>query len=214
MNLLPVIIRVCLGLFVAAITLSSQAQNPSPVSTVAETKTATFAGGCFWCMQAVFDRVPGVKKTVVGYTGGKKDFPDYEEVSSGDTGHAESIEVVYDPAVTTFEKLLDVFWKNIDPTALNRQFADQGTQYRTAIFYHSDEQRQAAEASKAALAKSGKFDKPIVTQIVPAGRFYAAEEYHQGYYKKNALHFNSYESLSGRLGYLKRTWGASTEEKH
>ena len=170
--------------------------------------TATFAGGCFWCMQYAFDRVPGVKKTTVGYTGGTKAKPEYEEVSSGETGHAESIDVYYDPAVVSYQKLLDVFWSNIDPTTVNRQFADEGTQYRTAIFYHNDEERKAAEASKAALAKSGKFDKPIVTQIVPATTFYPAEEYHQEYYKKNPDHFEAYEVGSGRVGYLKKKWGA------
>lgn len=176
------------------------------------TKTATFAGGCFWCMQYAFDRAPGVKKTIVGYTGGTKANPGYEDVSSGDTGHAESIEVRYDPAVTTYEKLLDVFWSNIDPTTVNRQFADAGTQYRTAIFYHNEDERKAAEASKAALQKSGKFDKPIVTQIVAAGPFYTAEEYHQEYYKKNPDHFQAYEVGSGRAGYLERKWGA--DPKH
>lgn len=174
---------------------------------VPATKTATFAGGCFWCMQYAFDRAPGVKKTVVGYTGGTKANPGYEEVSSGDTGHAESIDVIYDPALTTYDKLLDVFWKNIDPTAVNRQFADAGTQYRTAIFYHDDEEKKAAEASKAALAKSGKFDRPIATQIVAASTFYPAEEYHQAYYKKNPDRFQAYEVGSGRVGFLKRTWG-------
>lgn len=171
-------------------------------------RTATFAGGCFWCMQYAFDHAPGVKKTTVGYTGGTKVNPEYEEVSSGETGHAESIDVVYDPAVTTYEKLLDVFWKNIDPTAVNRQFADAGTQYRTAIFYHNDEEKKAAEASKAALQKSGKFDKPIATQILAASTFYPAEDYHQEYYKKNPGRFQAYEYGSGRLGFLKRTWGA------
>lgn len=172
------------------------------------TKTATFAGGCFWCMQYAFDRAPGVKKTVVGYTGGTMTNPGYEDVSSGSTGHAESIDVIYDPAATTYDKLLDVFWKNIDPTAVNQQFADEGTQYRTAIFYHNDEEKKAAEDSKAALAKSGKFAKPIATQIVAASTFYPAEEYHQEYYKKNPEHFQAYEFGSGRLGFLKRTWGA------
>ena len=159
-------------------------------------------------MQYAFDRAPGVKKTLVGYTGGKVDKPDYESVSSGDTGHAESIEVIYDPKVTTYEKLLDVFWSNIDPTALNRQFADRGTQYRTAIFYHNPEEKRKAEASRDALAKSGKFDKPIVTQIVSASAFFPAEEHHQEYYKKNPEHFEAYEIGSGRVRYLKDKWGA------
>lgn len=158
-------------------------------------------------MQYAFDRAPGVKKTVVGYTGGTMAKPGYEDVSSGETGHAESIDVIYDPGATTFEKLLDVFWSNIDPTALNRQFADRGTQYRTAVFYHNEEERKAAEASKEALEKSGKFDKPIVTQIVAASTFYPAEEYHQEYYKKNPAHFEAYEIGSGRVRFLRDKWG-------
>ena len=192
-------------------TVIAPAQTPVPSPAAPETKTAIFAGGCFWCMQYAFDKVKGVKKTVVGYTGGTQASPTYEEVGSGETGHAESIEVTYDPNETTYPKLLDSFWKNIDPTAVNRQFVDAGTQYRTAIFYQSEDQKQAAEASKAALTKSGKFDKPIATQIVAAGKFYPAEEYHQEYYKKNPLHFNSYDALSGRPAYVKRTWGTTIE---
>ena len=173
-------------------------------------KTATFAGGCFWCMQYAFDRAPGVKKTVVGYTGGKLAKPDYESVSSGTTGHAEAIEVFYNPAETSYEKLLDVFWRNIDPTTKNQQFADRGTQYRTAIYYHDDEEKRLAEASRDALAKSGKFDRPIVTEITRAGLFFAGEDYHQGYYQKKPERFQAYEEGSGRAPYLRRTWG---EEK-
>ncbi len=160
-------------------------------------------------MQYAFDRVKGVKKTIVGYTGGTAPAPSYDDVSGGDTGHAESIEVLFDPKETSYDKLLQVFWMNIDPTTVNREFADAGTQYRTAIFYKNDEQKKAAEASKAALAKSGKFPDPIVTQIVAAGTFYPAEDYHQEYYKKNPEHFNAYEIGSGRAGYLKQTWGDS-----
>lgn len=183
------------------------AQSPGPASATSASETAIFAGGCFWCMQHAFDRAKGVSKTIVGYTGGSKDAPSYEEVSSGDTGHAEAIEVTYDPAQTNYQSLLDTFWKNIDPTAVDAQFADHGTQYRTAIFYRSDEQKKAAEASKETLGKSGKFDKPIATQIVAAGKFFPAEEHHQEYYKKNPFHYNSYETFSGRAGYVKRIWG-------
>jgi methionine-S-sulfoxide reductase len=187
----------------------SATATPAPLSAAQEAKLqpAIFAGGCFWCMQYAFDRVKGVKKTIVGYTGGTAAAPSYEDVSSGATGHAESIEVLYDPAETSYAKLLDVFWMNIDPTTVNREFADAGTQYRTAIFYRNDEQKKEAEASKAALAKSGKFDQPIVTQIVPAGAFYPAEAYHQDYYRKNPMDFQAYEIGSGRAGYIKRTWG-------
>ena len=158
-------------------------------------------------MQYAFDRVPGVTKTVVGYTGGKVAAPEYEEVSTGRTGHAEAIEVQYDPAKVNYAQLLDVFWKNIDPTQENRQFADRGTQYRTAVFYRDDTEKQAAESSKAALEKTGKYNKPIVTEITKVGAFYPAEEYHQGYYRKNPDHFQRYEVGSGRAGYIKKMWG-------
>ena len=197
--------------FLGSSALPLRAQSPAPVAAPTSTpqilQSAIFAGGCFWCMQYAFDRVPGVKKTIVGYTGGNTPAPSYEDVSSGDTGHAESIEVLYDPKETTYNKLLDTFWMNIDPTTVNREFADSGTQYRTAIFFENDEQKKEAEASKTLLAKSGKFDQPIVTQIVPAGTFYPAEDYHQEYYKKNPDHFQAYEVGSGRAGYIKQTWG-------
>jgi methionine-S-sulfoxide reductase len=188
---------------------SAAAATPTPTPAPPKLEQAIFAGGCFWCMQYAFDRAKGVKKTIVGYTGGSVAAPSYEDVSSGETGHAESIEVLYDPAQTTYEKLLDVFWMNIDPTTVNREFADAGTQYRTVIFYANDEQKKEAEASKAALAKSGKYDRPIVTQLVQAGKFYPAEDYHQEYYKKNPGDFQAYEVGSGRAGYIKRTWGDS-----
>lgn len=171
------------------------------------TKKATFAGGCFWCMQGPFDALPGVISTTVGYTGGAKADPTYEEVCEGTTGHAEAIEVVYDPAVVSYERLLDVFWRQIDPTTPNRQFADAGTQYRTAIYVHDDGQRSAAEASKKALAASGRFDKPIVTEIAPAAPFYPAEDYHQKYYQKRTMHYKLYRAGSGRQAYLEKTWG-------
>ena len=168
---------------------------------------ATFAGGCFWCMVHPFDALPGVISTTSGYTGGTKVNPTYEEVSSGATGHAESVQVVYDPKKITYEKLLDVFWHNIDPTTRDRQFCDAGTQYRSAIFYHDAAQRQAAEASKAALDKSKPFKQPIVTQIAMAGPFYPAEDYHQDYYKKNPVRYQLYRSGCGRDARLKELWG-------
>ena len=183
----------------------SQTTQPKAASTSAQTQTAIFAGGCFWCMQYAFDRVPGVQRTVVGYTGGSKDNPDYEEVSGGRTGHAESIEVFYDPGTVTYEQLLKVFWLNIDPTQRNGQFADHGTQYRTAIFTTGDEQRRQAESSKAALAQTEDFKgKTIVTEIVSAGKFYPADEHHQKYYQKAPEHFQDYEIGSGRAGYVER----------
>ena len=209
--------RFLLAAFALMFSLASvHAQTPAPSPTAApaaELPSAYFAGGCFWCMQYAFDRVKGVKKTVVGYTGGKAASPDYEEVSSGTTGHAESIQVIYDPKEVTYPQLLDAFWHSIDPTAVDRQFADRGTQYRTAIFYRNDEEKKLAEDSKAALGKSGKFDKPIATQIVPASQFFPAEDYHQEYYKKNPGHFQAYEIGSGRAGYIKRTWGDDNAAK-
>ena len=168
---------------------------------------ATFAGGCFWCMQSEFDALPGILSTTVGYTGGSNPNPTYEEVSSGTTGHAEAIQIAYDPSKTGYEQLLDIFWSNIDPTQLNGQFADHGSQYRTAVFYHSEKQQRLAQASKERLQRSGKFEGPIVTDITPASAFYPAEEYHQRYYKKNQLHYQAYSVGSGRMPFLERLWG-------
>jgi len=168
---------------------------------------ATFAGGCFWCMQPPYDKLKGVVSTRVGYTGGKKKDPTYEEVSSGTTGHAEAVEIMYDPTLTHYDELLDIFWHNIDPTTLNKQFADNGTQYRTAVFYHNEEQKRLALASKEALEKSGKFSKPIVTEIVPASEFYPAENYHQKYYEKSPASYNLYKLGSGRKSFIEKLWG-------
>jgi peptide-methionine (S)-S-oxide reductase len=170
---------------------------------------ATFAGGCFWCMEQPFDEIPGVADTVSGYTGGNKLNPTYEEVSSGATGHAESVQVVYDPKKVSYAKLLEVFWHNIDPTVKNRQFCDTGTQYRTAIFYHDEAQRKAAADSLAALEKSKPFKQPIVTEIRMAGPFYPAEDYHQNYYKTNPVKYGFYRKGCGRDARLKELWGAS-----
>ena len=181
--------------------------QPEAEKTMAKLEQATFAGGCFWCMVTPFKHLQGVSAVVSGYTGGTKTNPTYEEVSSGMTGHAEAVQVTFDPAQVTYEQLLEIFWRNIDPTDSQGQFADQGTQYRTAIFYHSEEQRRLAEASKITLAQPGTFTKPIVTQVVAASTFYPAEEYHQDFYKKNALRYNLYRAGSGREGFLKKTWG-------
>jgi peptide-methionine (S)-S-oxide reductase len=172
---------------------------------------ATFAGGCFWCMIPPFEKLEGVFSVVSGYTGGAKPNPTYEEVSSGETGHAEAVEVLYDPQKIGYDKLLRVFWHNIDPTTNNRQFADAGTQYRTAIFYHDEEQRKLALESKTALEKSGKFDKPVVTEITAATPFYPAEDYHQDYHKKNPDRYKAYKAGSGREHYIEKTWGKSKE---
>jgi len=179
--------------------------------TAMKTEKATFAGGCFWCMVPPYEKLAGVKEVISGYTGGRKVNPTYEEVSSGSTGHLESIEVVYDPSLVTYEKLLDVFWRNIDPTDSGGQFVDRGGQYRSAIFYHSEEQRKMAEASKQRLASSGIFSKPVVTEILPAAAFYRAEEYHQDYYKKNPVRYKFYRFNSGRDQFLEKTWKGRTE---
>ena len=176
-------------------------------------KKATFAGGCFWCMQYAFDKVKGVVSTTVGYTGGTEKNPTYDEVSSGKTGHTEAIEIIFDSSITSYAELLDVFWRNINPTQLNRQFADSGPQYRTAIFYHNDEQRKQAAASKERLENSGKFDMPIATEILPAAAFYKAEEYHQKYYKKNAMRYRAYHFGSGREQYLQKIWGTGKNQE-
>ena len=168
---------------------------------------ATFAGGCFWCMEPPYDKLPGVVATISGYTGGAKANPTYQEVSSGSTGHTEAVQVVYDPKKVTYEQLLEVFWHNVDPTVKDRQFCDTGSQYRTGIFYHDGAQRQAAEASKAALEKSKPFKEALVTRIEMAGAFYPAEEYHQDYYKKNPVRYQIYRSGCGRDARLKELWG-------
>jgi peptide-methionine (S)-S-oxide reductase len=168
---------------------------------------ATFAGGCFWCMEAPFDKLPGVVSVTAGYTGGQVKNPTYEEVSAGGTGHAEAVQVVYDPAKIGYDRLLDIFWRNIDPTVKDRQFCDAGNQYRSAIFYHSEEQHARALRSRSVLEKSKPFAAPVVTEIVPAGEFYPAEEYHQHYYKKNPIRYNYYRTSCGRDRRLKELWG-------
>ncbi len=169
---------------------------------------ATFAGGCFWCMEPPFDKTPGVLSTTSGYAGGKEKAPTYREVSSGRTGHAEVVQVVYDPGKVTYEQLLDVFWRNIDPLDEGGQFCDRGRQYRTGIFYEGEAQKAAAEASKKALEESGRLPGPIVTEITALdASFYPAEEYHQDFYKKSAVRYHSYRAGCGRDRRLKELWG-------
>jgi len=180
------------------------ATNPAVAQ---ESETATFAGGCFWCMEHPFDEVSGVISTTSGYTGGHTEHPSYEQVSSGTTGHAESIQIRFDPARVSYEQLLDVYWHNTDPTTPNRQFCDAGTQYRPAIFYHSEAQKRAAEASKAALMKDKPFKAAIVTAIVQASHFWPAEEYHQNYYLKNPIRYKWYRFNCGRDQRLQQLWG-------
>jgi methionine-S-sulfoxide reductase len=182
--------------------LSSQGQNPSP----AETRTAVFAGGCFWCIQPAFDKAKGVIKTVVGYCGGTEPNPTYEIVSSEKTGYRESIQITYDPAKISYDQLLDIYWRQIDPTQADGQFTDIGPSYRAAIFYGNNDEKKIAEASKEKLVRSGKFNKPIVTEFLPAMKFYPAEAYHQKYYQQNPEHFEAFEQGSGRVSFKKKAW--------
>ena len=170
---------------------------------------ATFAGGCFWCMEAPYDKLDGVITTTSGYMGGTKKNPTYGEVSSGSTGHTEVVQVVYDPAKVSYEKLLDVYWHNVDPTVTDRQFCDVGSQYRTAIFVHTEEQRKAAEKSKDEVTKTKPFKESIVTPVVAAGDFWPAEDYHQDYYIKNPVRYTYYRTGCGRDARLKSLWGAA-----
>ncbi len=179
------------------------APSPSPARAV-----ATFAGGCFWCEEAAFEDLPGVVSVTSGYTGGTTPRPTYEQVETGSTGHAESVEVIYDPARIGYPELLRVFWHNVDPTTPNREFCDVGEQYRSAIFYHGEEQRRQAEASREEIERTKPFKEPIVTQIVPAGPFWPAEEYHQRYAKKNPVRYRYYRWNCGRDQRLKELWGA------
>ena len=188
---------------IAACTIAnSQGQNPSPT----ETRTAVFAGGCFWCIQPAFDKAKGVIKTVVGYSGGSEPNPTYELVASEKTGHRESIQITYDPAKISYDQLLEIYWRQIDPTQADGQFTDIGPSYRAAIFYGSDDEKRVAETSKEKLARSGKFNKPIVTEILPAMKFYPAEANHQKYYQQNPEHFEAFEEGSGRVSFKKKAW--------
>lgn len=205
-----------LRLFVASLLLSmvtavsvwGQGTMAAPAAP-AGMKVATFAGGCFWCMEHPFDALNGVSKVTSGYTGGQVPNPTYEQVSAGSTGHIEAVHIVYDPAKVTYERLLDVFWHNIDPVTPNAQFCDHGSQYRSAVFTHDAAQLRAVEASKAALTAARTLPSPIVTQIIPASTFFVAEEYHQQYYRKNPIRYRFYRWNCGRDQRLKELWGAA-----
>jgi len=175
-------------------------------------RTATFAGGCFWCVEADFEKVDGVVEVISGYTGGHQENPTYQEVSAGGTGHVEAVQVTYDPAKVSYTQLLDYFWRHVDPTDPDGQFVDRGSQYRSVIFYHDEEQKRLAEESERELEKSGRFAKPIVTDILPFTKFYPAEEYHQDYYKKNPVRYKFYRWNSGRDQFLTRVWGEEKEK--
>ena len=200
-------------LIIAMMGLSVTLVAITTVMAASNLEKATFAGGCFWCMEHPFDQIPRVVSVTSGYTGGWKKNPTYEEVSAGGTGHAESVQVVYDPARVSYEKLLYVFWHNIDPTAKDRQFCDSGHQYRTAIFYHNEEQHRSALRSKALLEKNKTFKEPVVTEIVQATEFYPAEDYHQHYYKRNPIRYKYYRYRCGRDQRLRELWGDSGHAK-
>ena len=198
-------------LWIAAFSLAAPALSWAQVQPKAATKPATakatFAGGCFWCMEEAYDPVPGVISTTSGYMGGHVKNPTYEQVITGRTGHAEALQVEYDPAKVSYARLLEVFWRNIDPTQKDGQFCDHGSSYRTAIFFHDEEQRRLAEASRAALMKNKPFKGEIVTEIAKSGEFYAAEGYHQDFYLKNPTRYKFYKSGCGREARLKQLWG-------
>jgi peptide-methionine (S)-S-oxide reductase len=208
LTLRNVLLALCASLLLTAIAANAQTTKPAAGAATAK---AIFAGGCFWCMEHPFDVLPGVVSTTSGYIGGQKKNPTYEEVSSGRTGHTEAVQVVYDPKKVTYEKLLDVFWHNIDPTVKDQQFCDHGSQYRSGIFYTDDEQKRLAETSKAALDRNKPFSAAIVTEITRASEFYPAEDYHQDFYLKNPLRYKYYRSGCGRDARLKQLWGKAPE---
>ena len=193
---------------VCAAAASGQASAPAAPTTTASTAKAVFAGGCFWCVESDFDKVVGVLSTTSGYTGGTVPNPTYEQVSAKTTGHAEAVEIVFDPRKVSYEKLVEHFWRTIDPTTKDRQFCDVGSPYRTAIFAQDAEQLRIAQASKAALEKSKPFKEPVVTEVVTGGPFYPAEAYHQDYYRKNPVRYNYYRLSCGRDARLKQLWGS------
>ncbi|MFA5181631.1 MAG: peptide-methionine (S)-S-oxide reductase MsrA [Syntrophales bacterium] len=208
------LLLIVIGLAVGCQSANGDKQEVKKVmdTTNAQFKTATFAGGCFWCTEADFEKIPGVVKVISGYTGGSKENPTYEEVSAGKSGHVEAVQVYYDPVKINYNQLLDVFWRDVDPTDGGGQFVDRGSQYRSVIFYHDDDQRQAAEKSKEVLNRSGRFNKPVTTEILPFGKFYEAEEYHQDYYRENPLRYKYYRHGSGRDQFLEKVWGSSRQD--
>jgi peptide-methionine (S)-S-oxide reductase len=201
-RLVPILALAALALAGAGVAAQQESSTTRPRDGQA---VATFAGGCFWCMEPPYDKLDGVLATTSGYTGGSKVDPTYHEVSAGGTGHAEAVQVTYDPAKVTYEQLLDVYWHNVDPLDPGGQFCDRGEQYRTAIFVHDEEQRRLAEQSKQGL--EGRFERPIVTEIVPASTFYPAEDYHQNYYEKNPIRYKFYRWNCGRDQRLAELWG-------
>jgi len=209
-NLMIIFIISLIGIYFV---LLSNGQDNTIIKNEEESKMekATFAGGCFWCMESPFEELDGVTEVLAGYTGGHKENPTYEEVTTGKTGHLEAVQITFDPSIITYSELLDVFWRQINPTDIRGQFADRGEQYKTAVFYHSEEQKRLAEESKEKLQGSGKFQVDIVTEIIPASIFYVAEDYHQDYYQKAPIRYKSYRAGSGREAYLQSTWEDTTD---
>jgi peptide-methionine (S)-S-oxide reductase len=199
---------ICCGLFLSMLmagTLVPVCQAADPPSLA----KAAFAGGCFWCMEEAFEKIPGVTSVTSGYMGGRVENPSYEQVSAGGTGHAEAVEVLYDPQKVGYDKLLDAFWRNVDPVTANAQFCDHGSQYRAVIFYETEAEKRLAEESKRTLEQSKRFAQPIVTEVVKASRFFPAEEYHQDFYKKNPIRYKFYKYSCGRAKRLEELWGPS-----
>lgn len=203
------VVAACGALLIAGV----QAQNSTASDSAAEMwndlPRATFAGGCFWCMEGPFDVLEGVKSTTSGYIGGHTDNPTYKQVSSGGTGHTEAVQIIYDPSQVSYEELLEVFWVNHDPTEADGQFCDKGSQYRPGVFYHDDDQKLAAEASREQIEQNKTFDEPVVTEITMAGTFYPAEDYHQDYYTRNPIRYKMYRYGCGRDRRLVELWGDS-----
>jgi len=206
-----IILIVLIAVFFKTINGSSESSDKGKSSVMPDIREATFAGGCFWCMEPPFEKLPGVSKVISGYTGGKKENPSYKEVATGSTNHAEAIEIHYDSSKISYNDLLEVLWRNIDPTDANGQFIDRGKQYRPAIFYHNKDQKKLAEKSRDRLEKSKRFKNKIVTNIINATTFYAAEEYHQDFYKKSKVRYKVYRMGSGRDQFLKKYWGDNLE---
>lgn len=197
------------GLTLGLLNIGSEGSVAATDAEAPETARATFAGGCFWCMEPPFDELDGVLSTTSGYTGGIEKNPTYKEVSAGRTGHAEAVEIAYDPSKISYDELLDVFWRNVDPTTKDRQFCDGGKQYRTGIFFHNEEQQRLALETKKKIETSSVLDRPIVTEIIAAGPFYSAEEYHQNYYLKNPVRYKLYRTGCGRDRTLRSLWGSA-----
>ena len=200
------------GLGASVLAQTKQEQSAAPTARTASTATATFAGGCFWCTESDFDKVDGVISTTSGYIGGKTANPTYESVTAGNSGHTEAVQVIFDPSKVSYAKLVEYYWRTIDPTAKDRQFCDVGSSYRSAIFVHDDQQRALAEASKKALSSNKPFKEPIVTEIIGATTFYPAEDYHQDYYKKNPVRYKFYRANCGRDARLKQLWGGQAQQ--